>query len=97
MLSLCHARRHHAGRGEVVLPEHQQGKFRIEFLSRPGLTYTIQFRDSLTSGTWQSFVANGSHSPTNTASAFEDDFTSNSSGSPSATGARFYRISYSSP
>jgi hypothetical protein len=73
------------------------GKFRIEFLCRAGLTYTVQFRDSLTSGAWQNFVANGTHTATNSASAFEDDFTAASSGGPSATGARFYRISYPGP
>jgi hypothetical protein len=71
-----------------------QGKFRVEFLSRPGLTYTIQFRDALTSGTWQNFVANGTLTATNTVSALEDDFTAVSSGSASSSGARFYRIGY---
>jgi hypothetical protein len=74
-----------------------QGRFRIEFLCRPGLSYTVQFRDSLNTGDWQNFVANGTHTPAATSSSFEDDFTSASSGGPSATGARFYRISYQAP
>ena len=44
-----------------------QGKFRMEFLSRPGLSYTIEFKDSLTSGDWQTFAANGTFTATNTA------------------------------
>jgi hypothetical protein len=74
-----------------------EGQFRIDFLCRPGLTYTIQFRDSLNSGSWMNFATNGIQTATNSASAFEDDFTAATSGGPSATGARFYRISYSSP
>jgi len=73
------------------------GNFRMEFLSRPGLEYTIEFRDSLTSGNWQSFLANGTFTATNTVSAFEDDFTANSSGSTSTTGARYYRFKYGTP
>jgi hypothetical protein len=74
-----------------------EGRFRIEFLCRPGLSYTIQFRDSLTSGTWQAFTANGTHTPAGTSSSFEDDFTASTSGGISTTGARFYRISYTTP
>jgi hypothetical protein len=74
-----------------------QGRFRLEFLCRPGLSYTVEFRDSLTSGTWQNFATNGTQTPMGTSSAFEDDFTAATSGSASATGARFYRISYSAP
>jgi hypothetical protein len=73
------------------------GKFRMEFLSRPGLNYTIEFRDSLTAGNWQDFVAHGTFTATNTSSAFEDDFTANSSGGPSTTGQRYYRFKYSAP
>jgi hypothetical protein len=73
------------------------GKFRMEFLSRPGLNYTIEFRDSLTTGTWQTFVANGTFTASDTTSAFEDDFTTASSGGPSATGQRYYRFKYSAP
>jgi len=74
-----------------------QGKFRMEFLSRPGLNYTIEFRDSLTLGSWQGFMTNGAFTATNTVSAFEDDFTTNSSGAVSATGARYYRFQHSVP
>lgn len=73
------------------------GKFRMEFLSRPGLNYTIEFRDSLTSGNWQTFVANGTFTASATTSAFEDDFTAASSGGPSASGQRYYRFKYSAP
>jgi hypothetical protein len=73
------------------------GKFRIEFLCRPSLSYSIQFRDSLTTGTWQNFVASGTHTATNSTSAFEDDFSAATSGGPSTTGGRFYRISYATP
>ncbi len=72
-----------------------EGKFRIEFRSRPGVTYTIEYRDSLSEGEWHGFVAHGSFVATNTLSAFDDDFTSNTSGGSSTTGQRFYRISYS--
>jgi hypothetical protein len=75
----------------------EQGRFRIEFLCRPGVSYTIQYRDSLTAGAWQTFVANGTHTPLGSISSFEDDFTNNTSGGAAATGARFYRISYLTP
>lgn len=74
-----------------------QGKFRMEFLSRPGLNYAIEFRDSLSSGAWQSFGPGGSFTATNTLSAFEDDFTAQTSGGVSPTGARYYRFKYSTP
>jgi hypothetical protein len=74
-----------------------QGKFRIEFLCRPGLSYTIHYRDSLSGGSWQTFVANGTRMPATTTSSFEDDYTVASSGAPSATGERFYRVSYQVP
>ena len=73
-----------------------QGKFRIEFRSRPGTTYTVEFKDSLGSGSWQTFVANGSLTASGAASFFEDDFTANSSGSVSPTGQRYYRFKYNS-
>lgn len=71
------------------------GSFRIDFLCRAGTTYTIQYTDSL-SGTpvWKAFVNNGIKTPVGTASFFVDDFTSGTSGGPSATGSRFYRVSY---
>lgn len=75
----------------------EEGEFRIEFLCRPGLSYTIQYRDSLTSGAWQPFAVGGTHAPGGTSDSFEDDFTSSTSGGPSPTGARFYRILYSAP
>jgi hypothetical protein len=71
-----------------------QGRFRMEFLSRPGVTYTIEFKDSLTSDTWQTFAANGNFVATGTTSSFEDDFTANTSGGTSTTGQRFYRFKY---
>jgi fluoride ion exporter CrcB/FEX len=74
-----------------------QGNFRIEFLSRPGLDYTIEYKDSLTPGGWQTFVNNGTFTATTTLSSFQDDFTANSSGSAPATGQRYYRFRYSNP
>ena len=73
----------------------EQGQFVIRFLSRPGVTYTNQFTDSL-SGTpgWRNFQAGGTLTATNTQSRFTDDFTASTSGSPSATGMRFYRIKH---
>jgi hypothetical protein len=73
------------------------GHFRIAFLCRPGTPYTIEYTDTLPATTWQTFAANGTQTPTETSSNFTDDFTANSSGAPSATGARFYRIRYQSP
>ena len=71
----------------------EQGQFVIRFLSRAGVTYTNQYTDSL-SGTpvWKNFQAGGTLTATNTRSQFTDDFTAGTSGSPSATGMRFYRI-----
>ena len=74
-----------------------QGKFRMEFLSRPGTSYTVEFKNSLDEATWQSFIANGTTNATTTLSAFEDDFTANTSGGPSITGQRYYRFHYASP
>ena len=72
-------------------------KFRLQFRSRPGVTYTVQYKDSLDAATWQDFAANGTRVASATTSSFEDDFTFNTSGGPPATGARFYRISYTLP
>jgi hypothetical protein len=72
-----------------------EGKFRLEFLSRPGLSYTIKFKDSLSEAAWNDFGANGTFVATGTSSSFEDDFSSNSSGSSSPT--RYYRIEYGAP
>jgi hypothetical protein len=70
-------------------------KFRAEFRARPGVTYTIEYADQLgASAVWQEFAANGSRTATTTTEAFEDDFTANTSGGPSATGQRFYRFKY---
>jgi len=66
------------------------------FRSRPGTTYTVEFKDSLGSGSWQTFVANGSLTASGAASFFEDDFTANTSGSVSPTGQRYYRFKYNS-
>jgi hypothetical protein len=74
-----------------------QNSFRVEFFSRPDATYAIQFKNALTDAIWQPFVAHGSFSATNNVSSFEDDFTTNTSGGTSPTGARFYRISYTTP
>jgi hypothetical protein len=74
-----------------------QGRFRVEFYSRPGLTYTIQYKNSLTDSIWHPFVAHGSLIATNTVSSLEDDFTTNTSGGPSPSGARFYQFNYTTP
>jgi hypothetical protein len=74
-----------------------QGRFRMEFLSRPGATYTIEYTDALPAANWLTFAANGDFFATDTLSSFEDDFTPNTSGAPSATGARFYRVRIDSP
>jgi hypothetical protein len=74
-----------------------QGKFRMEFLSRPGTSYTVEFKNSLDDAAWQSFVANGTLNATTALSAFEDDFTANTSGSASPTGNRYYRFKYVTP
>jgi hypothetical protein len=69
----------------------------IHFLSKPGATYTVQFRDDLndTYG-FRQFKNNGVLTAVSQESAFEDDFTSNTSGSESISGKRFYSI-YSDP
>jgi hypothetical protein len=71
--------------------------FRIEFFSRPDVNYAIEFKNALTAASWQPFAAHGSFTATNNVSWFEDDFTAQTSGGPSATGARFYRIKYTVP
>jgi hypothetical protein len=71
-----------------------QQKFRTEFRARPGVTYTIEYTDQLTPAVWQTFANNGSLIATTTSGALEDDFTTNTSGGPSATGMRFYRFKY---
>lgn len=72
------------------------GNFRMEFLSRPGLSYSIEFKDSLTAGTWQE-MTHCTFTATNTVSAFEDDFTANTSGGQPPTGQRYYRFRYTTP
>jgi hypothetical protein len=74
-----------------------QGKFRMEFLARPGTSYSVEFKNSLAEAQWQNFVANGSFTATNTLSAFEDDFSANTSGGHPPTGQRYYRFKYTSP
>lgn len=74
-----------------------QNRFRVEFRSRPGVSYTIEYKNSLTSGTWTPFVANGTFTATENISAFEDDFSGNTSGAASPTGQRFYRFRYTQP
>jgi hypothetical protein len=72
--------------------------FRIEFLCRPGTTYTVEYTDSLSpAASWRTFAANGTQTPSGTSSAFVDDFTAATSGGPSATGSRFYRFRYTAP
>jgi hypothetical protein len=71
------------------------GRMRIEFMSVPGTTYTIEYSDSLLPGsTWQEFGNGGTKTATSSETYFEDDFTANSSGSASTTGNRFYRFKY---
>jgi hypothetical protein len=70
-------------------------RFQVHFRSRPGVTYTIEFADELPPASgWHTFENNGSITATSTASFFEDDFTSNSSGGPPTSGARFYRFRF---
>lgn len=71
-----------------------QGTFRMEFLSRPGVSYSIEYKNSLAEAAWQTFAANGSFTATNTLSSFEDDFTANTSGGAAPTGQRCYRFKY---
>jgi hypothetical protein len=71
--------------------------FRIEFYSRPGVNYTVKYKNDLLATTWLPFTSHGGLTATNTVSAFVDDFTANTSGSASPTGARFYRIEYLAP
>jgi hypothetical protein len=72
-------------------------RFRIAFLSRPEVSYTVEFRDSLSSGSWQTFVANGTFTATNSVSAIDDDFTANTSGSAPSSDQRYYRFRYTLP
>ena len=76
----------------------EAGELELHFLSRPGLTYKIEYTDSL-GGTpvWHEFQNAGTLVATETESEFKDDFTGATSGGPSATGARFYRFSYTTP
>lgn len=72
-----------------------QNHFRAEFRSRPGVTYTIEYTDSL-DGTmsWHEFAQNGSVTAVATTAFIEDDFTSATSGGLSATGDRYYRFKF---
>jgi hypothetical protein len=72
-----------------------EGRFRIDFLSRPGMTYTIEYTDTMEPPlSWHPFLQHGSVTATNTASFLEDDFTENTSGGEPATGSRFYRFHF---
>jgi Bacterial Ig domain len=73
----------------------ESGEFRIDFQCRAGATYTIEYTDRLSDApVWRAFLNNGTQTPTGEQSYFFDDFTSNTSGGTSKTGARFYRIHY---
>lgn len=73
-----------------------EGKLEFHFTSRPGTTYKIEYTDNLIAPVWHDFQNNGTLVATETASEFTDDFTANTSGAPSASGARFYRFSHTS-
>ncbi|MBN2507400.1 MAG: hypothetical protein JXQ71_11965 [Verrucomicrobia bacterium] len=73
----------------------QDGVLHIRFRSRPGVTYTIEYTDSL-DGTpvWHPFQNQGTLTATTTESGFADDFTTSTSGGRPPTGMRFYRFSH---
>ena len=71
--------------------------FRVDFYSRPGLTYTVEFKNDLTEAAWHLFNAHGTFTATNSTSYIEDDFTANTSGSTPPAGCRFYRFRYTQP
>jgi len=67
----------------------------IKILSKSGNTYRIQYSDGLAGApAFQEFENNGTITASGTETTFIDDFTSNTSGGPSPTGARYYRIVY---
>jgi hypothetical protein len=74
--------------------------FQVTISTIPGQTYAIQFADNLSSSlTWKPFLnsnqAVGTFLESNSVPAtftFTDDFTSATSGGPSITSARFYRV-----
>jgi hypothetical protein len=73
----------------------QDERLQIDFRSRPGVTYTIEYVDGLDdSPTWQTFQDNGTIGASGSMAQFVDDFTANTSGGPSSSGVRFYRIQY---
>jgi hypothetical protein len=73
-----------------------EGALRIDFLARPGTTYTIEYADNLQMPIdWKTFQDQGTFTATDTAAFFLDDFTSATSGGPAASGRRFYRFRHS--
>lgn len=74
------------------------GSYRIDFLGRAGVTYTIEYSDRLAGAagpaSWKTFARNGSVTVSGAGGTFVDDFTANTSGGPSTTGSRFYRFRY---
>jgi len=66
----------------------------IAFNSVSGYTYWIEYTDDLGSNNvfWQTFLDNGFIEAAGSNSLFIDDFTTNTSGSESPQGHRFYRI-----
>ena len=71
------------------------GHFQLQFVSRPGTTYTVEYADELNATpVWHQFQNNGSKVAAGLATAFEDDFTSNTSGTVPTTGMRYYRVSW---
>lgn len=72
------------------------GEFHIQFTSRIGREYEIQYADTLapTASDWQPFQNNGHLTATAETSEFIDDHTAATSGSAPAQGRRFYRVTY---
>ena len=66
----------------------------IHFLSKAGTLYTIEYNDVAPDGPFQPFIGKGTLTASSSISTFVDDFSSNTSGGPTASGKRFYRIYY---
>ena len=71
------------------------GVVEIGWHCRPGTSYTIEYTDEdLVTPVWHPFNANGTIVASGPDIVFIDDFTPNTSGGPSLTGVRAYRVSY---
>jgi hypothetical protein len=75
-----------------------QSGLRMSILSQPGVTYTIEYSDTIgPAAVWHTFAQGGTLTATSFVSEFREDFSANTSGGPPPGGTRYYRFRHSAP